>query len=97
MQLTSKQKNNLKAQAHTLKPQVQIGKNGLTDAQIQTIKTHLDTHELVKIRFNDYKHQKHELSQKITEATDSSSVALIGNTLILYKRNPDPEKQKISF
>ena len=97
MQLTSKQKNSLKAQAHTLKPLVQIGHNGVTQAQIQTIHTHLDTHELIKIRFNDYKSQKQELSQTITEATQSSMVSLIGNTLTIYKRNPDPEKQKISF
>ena len=86
MNLTNSERQELKAKAHHLKPTIQIGKNGLTPEQIQTIKIHLDQHELIKIRFNDYKSQKEELSKKITEETDSEQIHLIGNTLILYKK-----------
>ena len=85
MTLTTKQKQELKAKAHHLEPQIQIGKNGVTPEQIQTIKTHLQSHELIKIKFNDYKRQKEELSKQITEQTESQQVNLIGNTLIIYK------------
>ena len=82
MNLTNSERQELKAKAHHLKPTIQIGKNGLTQEQIQTIKTHLDRHELIKIKFNDYKSQKEELSKKITEETDSEQIDLMGNTLI---------------
>jgi len=86
MNLTNSERQELKAKAHHLKPAIQIGKNGLTREQIQTIKAHLEHHELIKIKFNDYKSQKEELSKKITEETDSEQIDLIGNTLILYKK-----------
>jgi len=86
MTLTSKEKQELKARAHHLDPQIQIGKNGVTLEQIQTIKTHLKNHELLKIKFNDFKKQKAELSQQITTETESEQVDLIGNTLIIFKK-----------
>jgi RNA-binding protein len=87
MTLTSKEKQQLKARAHHLDPQIQIGKQGVTPEQIQTIKTHLKSHELLKIKFNDHKRQKEELSKQITEQTESQQVNLIGNTLIIYKKH----------
>ena len=85
MTLTSKQRAQLKKQAHTLKPLIQIGKKGLTQEQITTIVEDLKHHQLIKIKFNDHKPQKKELSQKIAEETESTIIDLIGNTLILYK------------
>jgi len=96
MTLNSKQKNNLKAQAHHLTPQIQIGKNGLTPQQITQIKKALDDHELIKIKFNAHKNQKETLSTEITEKTESDQIDLIGNTVIIYKRHPEPEKRKIN-
>ncbi|MCW4014376.1 MAG: YhbY family RNA-binding protein [Candidatus Bathyarchaeota archaeon] len=87
MTLTNKEKQTLKAKAHHLDPQIQIGKQGLTPEQIQTIKTHLQSHELLKIKFNDHKHQKEELSKQITTETESEQISLIGNTLIIYKKH----------
>jgi RNA-binding protein len=95
MTITGEQRRSLAAQAQSLKPLVQIGKNGVTPEQIETIKRDLDQHELVKIKFNDYKSQKQQLSTQIAESTGSEQVTLIGNTLTLYKRKPDPAKRKI--
>jgi RNA-binding protein len=97
MTLKSPQRRNLKSQAQTLKPIIQIGKNGVTEAQIQTIEQDLENHELIKIKFNDYKKQRKELSKKIINDTSSQLVELIGNTLIIYKQNENPSKRKISL
>jgi len=85
MTITSKQKAKLKKQAHTLKPLIQIGKKGLTSEQITTVVNDLKHHQLIKIKFNDHKPQKKEISQKIAEETESTIIDIIGNTLILYK------------
>jgi len=96
MSLTPEQRRRLRAQAHTLKPIVQIGKEGVTQAQLDTIRRGLDQHELIKVKFNEYKEQKQELSTQIAESTGSEQVNLIGNTLTLYKMNTDPAKRKIT-
>jgi RNA-binding protein len=85
----------LRAQAHTLKPTVQIGKEGVTQAQIDTINRHLDQYELVKVRFNEYKDRKQELSALISERTGSQRVSLIGHTLTLYRASTDPAKRRV--
>jgi RNA-binding protein len=85
MNLTSTQKQVLKAKAHHLKPIAQIGKSGVSSEQIQTIKKHLEDHELIKIKFNEYKEQKEELSDEIVKETGAELIDLIGNTLIIYK------------
>ena len=96
MTLTPKQKNNLKAKAHHLTPQIQIGKNGVTPQQIIQIKKALNDHELIKIKFNAHKNQKTTLAQEITEKTESTQIDLIGNTLIIYKPHPEPAKRNIN-
>ena len=87
-------KRRLKKEAHALKPLVRIGRNGVTEGAIRNIDRALGDHELVKIRFLDYKEQRKELSEKIAEETRSAVVDLIGNTLVLYRESPDPKKRK---
>jgi len=97
MTLTSKQVDQLKALAHHLNPLVQIGKNGVTKAQIENIDNDLLHNELMKVKFNDYKAQKEELSRKIAAETGSEIVDIIGNTLIIFGEHPNPEERQIEI
>ena len=94
MTLSKEQRRNLKVHAHKLKPLIQVGKNGLGEAQILTIKRNLVDHELIKIKFNDYKKRREELSEEIINKTGANIVDIIGNTLILYKKSDIPSKRK---
>jgi RNA-binding protein len=76
----------LKAEAHPLKPLIQIGRNGLTPAALANIDKALTDHTLIKVKFNDHKQQKKELSQQIADHTEADIVDLIGNTLILHRK-----------
>ena len=96
MSLTGEQLRKLKAKAQNMKPSIQIGKDGLTQGQLERIKHELAHHELIKVKFNDYKTQKTELSQEIAARTGATQVDLIGNTLVLYKQSPYPKKRKIT-
>jgi RNA-binding protein len=89
--LTYSVRKKLKAQAHHLKPVVMIGQKGLTDSLIKSIDKALFDHELIKIKFIDFKDEKKELADEIAEKTASIIIGLIGNILILYKENPDKE------
>lgn len=91
--LSGAQRKWLRGMAHSLKPVVQIGKNGLTDAILQQIDAALDDHELIKVQAPATKEEKQELARRIEEAVGAEAVGLIGHILILYRRNPDPEKR----
>jgi len=94
MNPTKQQLRKLKTTAQNIKPTIQIGKEGLTQGQLDRISHELTHHELVKIRFNAHKDQKTRLSQEITAKTQATQVDLIGNTLVIYKQSPHPEKRK---
>jgi len=88
------QKAYLLGLANALKPVVQIGKNGLTPELIDAISQALDAHELIKIKFMEFKEEKKTLSKLIGEQTQADLIGMIGNVAIYYKQNPNPEKKK---
>lgn len=95
MTLTGKQKAKLKGQANRLKPVIQVGRAGVEAPQINSIKRALHEHELIKIKFLDYKDHKKEISENIARETGSEIVDIIGNILILYWENMDRGRRKI--
>ena len=92
------QKKHLRGLAHGLKPAVQIGREGITDAVIRAIDEGLFRHELIKVKFNDIKEKglKEAIAGELATKTGSVQVGMIGHTVILYRRQADPEKRKIS-
>ena len=84
MEINAKQRKFLERNAQSLNPLVQIGGAGLTEKQVEQISRLLSEHELVKIKFNEFKEEKHELTAEIVQKTGATFVRLIGNVLILY-------------
>tara|TARA_B100001013_G_C24374277_1_gene349459 strand:+ start:122 stop:430 length:309 start_codon:yes stop_codon:yes gene_type:complete len=95
--LSSSDRKYLRSQAHHLEPVVLIGKNGIKDGAIESINKVLESRELIKIKFREFKDEKLSLSAKIAELTHSEVVGIIGHTLMLFRQNPDSEKQNINF
>ena len=95
--LSSSQRSYLRTQAHHLEPVVLIGKHGITDGTIESMNRVLEARELIKIKFREFKDEKLSLSEKISELTNSEIVGIIGHTLIIFRPNPDSEKQQIHF
>ena len=97
--LTSTQAKYLRGIAHGLKPVVYIGQKGLTDALIRSTEEAFDSHELIKIKFIDYKEkkQKTELSRDLEGRTGSQLAGIIGHVAILYRPHADREKRKIKL
>jgi RNA-binding protein len=95
MTLTSKERAELRAEAHHLSPMVHIGHQGLTDALVQTIDDALRTHELVKVamvKAADVKPK--DASHALAEKLSADVVQTIGRTVTLYRENPDLERKK---
>jgi RNA-binding protein len=95
--LKGSEKKYLRGLAHGLSPIVFIGKQGLSDTVISDIKRALNDHELIKIKFIDYKDKKKEILSEIEKTTESRCAGNIGNVVVLYLEQDDPEKRKIKL
>jgi RNA-binding protein len=93
------QKKYLRGLAHSQKSLVLIGQKGISPTLIKAIDEALDTHELVKVKFNEFKEkeQKKEVSGMIEKETGSEMVGMIGHTAIFYRQQKDSEKRKITI
>ncbi len=93
MSLNNKQIRFLRAQAHSLKPVVIIGGNGLTDNVINEINQALDDHELIKVRVNaDDREDKAAMVDKISAQTEAFLIQTIGHIGIFYRQNKKKPK-----
>lgn len=97
--LTSSQAKYLRGLAHGLNPVVFVGHKGITPTVLDSAREALDAHELIKLKFIDFKDRllKAGLAAEIEAKTDSRLAGLIGHTAIFYRRHPDPEKRRITF
>jgi RNA-binding protein len=91
--LKGSQRKYLRGLAHSMKPVIQIGKRGITDALMKQIDEALTDHELIKIKFNEFKEEKKDLSDRIGDDTGSELVGMIGNIAIFYRENPEKENK----
>ena len=97
MTLTSKQRAFLNSQAHTMKPIVQIGKNGLNDQIKTSIRNALDARELIKVKLLQNTDENiHEVAEILEEEIGVESVAKTGRVLTLFKASAKKENRKLS-
>lgn len=80
----------LRKKARTLKPIINIGKNGLTEGLLQEIDRMLKKKKLIKIKINrsalDAKEKK-EIAKDILIKTKAELVDFVGFNITLYKKN----------
>ncbi|NPU86532.1 MAG: YhbY family RNA-binding protein [Syntrophaceae bacterium] len=99
MELQGFQRKYLRGLAHGLKPLVLIGQSGLTDGVLAAVEGALAEHELIKVKFNDFKEKdrKGELAARIGTAAGAALVGLIGHTAIFYRMQTDPARRQIQL
>ena len=99
-QLTSKQKSQLKGLAHSLKPVVQVGEEGLSAGVVAELNNALNKHELIKIQVatgldaTEKDTFTSELTAKLPE--HAHFVSRIGRLVIIYLEK-DPKDAKINL
>ena len=92
--ISSKQRSNLRSLAHHLKPNIIVGKSGVTKGVVKSISESLDAHELIKVKFNSSKQDKKDFISSAEDMLSAYIVGAIGHTIILYRANEDREKRK---
>jgi RNA-binding protein len=87
-ELSNAQIRKLKGLAQRLDPVVHVGRRGVTAGLTESVAQALADHELVKVRFHEFKETKRTLTLQIAEATSSHLVTVIGNVAVFYRPNP---------
>lgn len=96
--ITGKQRASLRALAHGLTPIVIIGKDGLNDGVIDSIRDGLYARELIKIRLlSSCELSTRDVSNKICDMLGCEAVQCIGSILVIYKKSNKPNIEHIEF
>jgi RNA-binding protein len=99
--LTPRQRQHLKALAHSLDPVVQLGAAGVTEAVIRQLGEALHRHELIKVKLPklDDAQAREDMAAQLTDASKAARVQLLGRVLVLYSpRSKDlPDKPRIQL
>ncbi len=93
MPLKGKQARYLRSLAHHLKPVVQVGQAGVSDAVVAKIHEELENHELIKVKVAETAPEGAKvIAPVLAERTASEVAQIIGRTIVLYRaRKEDPE------
>lgn len=95
--LTSAQRKHLRGLAHALRPVVQIGKQGLTEATLRQADEALNDHELIKVQAAVPREQKRAVADRLAGELEAEVAGHVGHVIILYREHPDPEMRAIEL
>ncbi|KXT78094.1 RNA binding protein [Streptococcus sp. DD13] len=97
MSLSSKQRAYLSGLAQSMRPIIQIGKQGLNDPIKTSVRQALDARELIKISLlQNTDETVHEVAATLEEEIGAETVRKIGRVIILYKPSSKKENRKLS-
>lgn len=96
MELTSKQRAQLRGLANSIDTILQIGKDGIGENLIQQANDALEARELIKGRVldNNIEYDARLAAQTLAAATRSEVVQVIGTKFVLYRESHSKPKEK---
>lgn len=98
MKLKSKQRQYLKGLGHSLKPVIQVGKDGLSGPVLSSISKALDDHELIKINILETADiDRKKAPQLLTAALNTEIVQTLGRKILLFRRNKEKPKIQLPY
>jgi RNA-binding protein len=87
-ELTNAEIRKLKARGQLLEPMLKVGKAGLSEGFLKSVDEALAHHELIKVKFADFKEEKKTLAPLLAEKTASQLIMRVGNVAVLYREKP---------
>ena len=98
MELTSKQRAQLRGIANTIDTIVHIGKDGITDNLIKQADDALEAREIIKCKVQENALlTAREACGELGRLTRSEPVQVIGSRFVLYRMQHDKKKRKIQL
>jgi RNA-binding protein len=90
--LTNAEIRALKPRAQRMKAMLKVGKEGLSTQFLAALNALLNHHELVKVKFDEFKEQKKELAPRLAQESGSHLIMRVGNVVVLYRPKPVEDK-----
>ena len=98
MELTSKQRAQLRGIANSIDTIVHIGKDGITDNLVKQADDALEARELIKCKVQENALlTAREACEELGRLTRSEPVQVIGSRFVLYRMQHDKKKRKIQL
>ena len=98
MELTSKQRAQLRGVANTLDTIVHIGKDGINDNLVKQANDALEAREIIKCKvLENSMLTAREACEQLAKLTRSESVQVIGSKFVLYRRHYDKSRRRIEL
>ena len=98
MELTSKQRAQLRGAANALDTILHVGKEGISDNLVKQANDALEARELIKGRVLDNSMlTAREACEQLARLTRSESVQVIGTKFVLYRQHYDKSKRRIEL
>ena len=96
MELTSKQRAQLRGLANGIETILQVGKDGIGENLIRQADDALEARELIKGRVldNNIEYDARLAAQTLAKATRSEVVQVIGTRFVLYRESHSKPKEK---
>jgi RNA-binding protein len=94
MPLSSRERAELRAEAHRLSASVHVGHQGITLTLVQALDDALRTRELVKVQLNKNAEETPKtVANRLGAEVGADIVQVIGRTATFYRENPDLERK----
>ncbi|WP_085578435.1 MULTISPECIES: ribosome assembly RNA-binding protein YhbY [unclassified Pseudomonas] len=94
MPLSNEQKKQFKSIGHDLKPVLMVAGNGLTEGVLAELERALTDHELIKVQVKlEDRDDRRAVMDELAKAGRAEQVQIIGKMVLLYRKNPQPNKQ----
>ncbi len=98
MELTSKQRAQLRGIANGIDTIVIIGKDGITENLVKQANDALDAREIIKCRvLENSLLTAREACDELSQLTRSEQVQVIGTKFVIYRQHYDKNKRKIEL
>ena len=98
MELTSKQRAQLRGVANSIDTIVHIGKDGITDNLVKQANDALEAREIIKCKvLENSMLTAREACDELARLTRSEQVQVIGTKFVLYRQHYDKSKRKIQL
>lgn len=92
MALSGKDKSRLRTLGQARPDDLRLGKAGLSEGFVATLRSLLDRQELVKLRFTELEGEERKaLADELAAAAGAELVAVVGRTVLIYRENPSLE------
>jgi RNA-binding protein len=91
--LNGKDKRYFRSLGHHLKPEVWIGKEGVTPGTLKTLENSFHTKELVKVKIlENCSLERNEIARQLSQETSAEVVQILGNVILFHKPLSEEEE-----